>query len=342
MCSLNGADPAQCTSPFTADVGVGENVFEVYATHPTFLDRFGEPVEPFYEPIVVTYEWLVVDETPPDTAITYRPREITSSPNAYFGFVSNEGTAEIECSLDFEGFGSCESPAVFEDLLPGRARAARARRRPVRERRSDSGRVPLDGRARRRQHAAREQRRARCCRSTAAPARPSSRSSRSAWPARPGFDELDGGPPITLPGYGGGRFFDLHTTAEYGEPVFLCIPYNPAEYVDGPARLLAFDGSEWTDITLRNDFLHGEVCAELGGLQPDRARARLRGVAARDDLRRARLPLRGRHGDVRLRGGRPRLDAAVLARRPAVHDVRVAACASRTSRRATTSSRFRP
>ena len=54
MCSVDGADPAQCDLAVHVDASApGEHKFEVYATHPTFLDRFGEPVEPHYEPVVV-------------------------------------------------------------------------------------------------------------------------------------------------------------------------------------------------------------------------------------------------------------------------------------------------
>jgi hypothetical protein len=262
MCSINGSDPVECESPYeVTGLRPGELVFEVYATHPTFLDRFGEQVEPFYEPIVTSYEWTVIDTTPPETVIRYGPRQTTGSPNAYFGFFTNEGEATIECSLDFEGFGSCESPTVFEDLLPGEhvlhARAVDLAQnadptpaeyrwtivRPAANTPIGSNvelMLPIDG--------------------GAGPAKLTFFQVTMAGAT--GLDELNGGPPISLPGYGGGRLFDLHTTAEYGEPVTLCIPYNPADYADRPARLLAFDGSEWADITLSNDFIRGEVCAE--------------------------------------------------------------------------------
>ncbi|HEV2950775.1 MAG TPA: hypothetical protein VGZ51_01625, partial [Actinomycetota bacterium] len=262
MCSLNGSDPTECESPITyTGLVPGELIFEVYATHPTFVDIDGEAVEPFYEPVVATYEWTIIDTIPPDTAITYGPKLTTGSPNAYFGFVTNEGEATIECSLDFEGFGSCESPAVFEDLLPGEhvihARAVdlaqNADPTPAEYRwtivrpaaNTPVGNnveidLPISG--------------------GNGPAKLSFFEVSLAGAT--GLDELNGGPPITLPGYGGGRFFDLHTTAEYGEPVSLCVPYEPADYTEGPARLLAFDGSEWADITVRNDFLNGKICAE--------------------------------------------------------------------------------
>ena len=40
------------------------------------------------------------------------------------------------------------------------------------------------------------------------------------------------------------------------------MPYDPADYVDGPARIVHFSGAEWKDITLTNDPDAGLVCAE--------------------------------------------------------------------------------
>ena len=44
------------------------------------------------------------------------------------------------------------------------------------------------------------------------------------------IDQLDGGPPVDLPGYGlvGGRYYDINTTADYGDPLRVCLPYDPA------------------------------------------------------------------------------------------------------------------
>ena len=69
------------------------------------------------------------------------------------------------------------------------------------------------------------------------------------------LDQLDGGPPVDLPGYGlvGGRYYDINTTADYGDPLRVCLPYDPADFETGPARLIEFDGGEWTDITVSND-----------------------------------------------------------------------------------------
>ena len=70
-------------------------------------------------------------------------------------------------------------------------------------------------------------------------------------------ERLGGGP--SLPeGYGGGgaRYYDISTTAEYSEPVTVCVTYDPADFGGiRTLRLLNFDGSEWLDVTtLHNPF----------------------------------------------------------------------------------------
>jgi hypothetical protein len=121
-CTLDGGTPLPCTSPLTYPrLSVGPHSFEVVASHAITYDPFtGEPIEPFYEPVPSTYEWTVVDLTPPDTELRYGPPAQTASITAYFAFSTDDPTAIIECSLDWEGFGSCETPVhVVEDLLPG-------------------------------------------------------------------------------------------------------------------------------------------------------------------------------------------------------------------------------
>ena len=46
-------------------------------------------------------------------------------------------------------------------------------------------------------------------------------------------DALTGGPELPA-GYtlGGARFYDVGTTADFGEPVTLCLDYDPARYHD--------------------------------------------------------------------------------------------------------------
>ena len=72
-------------------------------------------------------------------------------------------------------------------------------------------------------------------------------------------------PPALPAGYltDGATYYDISTTAVFGEPVTLCIPYSGI--ADG-ARLLHHDGSEWVDVTLTDN---GSVlCAEISSLSP--------------------------------------------------------------------------
>ena len=41
----------------------------------------------------------------------------------------------------------------------------------------------------------------------------------------------------------GARYYDINTTAEFGEPVTLCLAYDPARYPTSAVRLLQSDGS---------------------------------------------------------------------------------------------------
>ena len=72
-------------------------------------------------------------------------------------------------------------------------------------------------------------------------------------------------PPALPAGYltDGATYYDISTTAVFGEPVTLCIPYSGI--ADG-ARLLHHDGSDWVDVTLSD--AGGVLCAEIGGLSP--------------------------------------------------------------------------
>jgi hypothetical protein len=119
-CSLDGGDPVPCTSPFVVPrLAAGPHEMEIVAVHPPVRGSDGELLDPLYEPVPSHYAWTVVDRTPPDTAILYGPPATTAGNDAYFGFAASEGSATIECSLDFQGFGGCERHEVYTDLLEG-------------------------------------------------------------------------------------------------------------------------------------------------------------------------------------------------------------------------------
>ncbi|HEV2950500.1 MAG TPA: cell envelope biogenesis protein OmpA, partial [Actinomycetota bacterium] len=64
----------------------------------------------------VVHRWTV---TAPDTTIHTGPPASTVSTTANFTFSSNDPLATFECSLDGESFGSCDTPHLIENLLPG-------------------------------------------------------------------------------------------------------------------------------------------------------------------------------------------------------------------------------
>ena len=72
-------------------------------------------------------------------------------------------------------------------------------------------------------------------------------------------------PPAVPTGYltTGATYFDISTTAVFGEPVTLCVPYSGI--ADG-ARLLHHDGTEWVDVTLTDSGTM--LCAEVSSLSP--------------------------------------------------------------------------
>jgi CSLREA domain-containing protein len=261
-CSLDGGTLLPCTSPLTYPrVNPGAHHFEVQASHPITYDPFtGEPIEPFYDPVPSSYDWTVVDLIPPDTELRYGPPAQTSSITAYFAFLTDDPTAEIECSLDWQGFSTCESPIhIIEDLLPGQhVLQARARdlvghvdptpvmhtweviQAPSNTPAGTNVTVTVqtaDG-------------------STTATLNFATVS----IPGATTIDKLTGGPSLP-PGYSvaGAGFFDINTTAD-GEPETICLSYNPAAFESPGVRLLHFDGSTWVDITTSNDPLTGKAC----------------------------------------------------------------------------------
>jgi CSLREA domain-containing protein len=259
-CWLDGADPAPCESPVSFEsLSTGEHTFNVQAVHDPGVGPDGEPLELLYTPVPTSYTFTVVDTAPPDTVIRYGPATSTTSPNAWFGFASSESGSRIECSLDGGGWSECEPPHLVEDLAPGdhtlRARAVDVSGQPDPTPAEHAWTITVTGTN-----------------------TPVGNDVRVDVPMPGGgtasmtFFEvstagsttlggLTGGPSLPV-GYGGGRFLDLHTTAGYGDPVRLCLPYEPAAYEGSSARVLAFDGTVWSDVTLTNDPAAGRVCAQ--------------------------------------------------------------------------------
>jgi len=101
-CSLDGAPPGVCTSPFLAEgLAQGAHTFTVRAT-----DAAGHA-----DPAPPTRAWSV-DTVPPDVMITGGPAAGgTSGPRAAFTFAADGGA--LTCSLDGAAFAACASPAAW-------------------------------------------------------------------------------------------------------------------------------------------------------------------------------------------------------------------------------------
>jgi CSLREA domain-containing protein len=259
-CSLDDRPFALCTdtpvdgSPGTyrktyTNLWSGEHTFQVQTLY-TGVDWQGLPFE--HDPIPAMHTWTVQDFTPPETTIEFGPPATTLSTSAYLQVSSDDPTATIECTLNGVS-EECEPGAVTEltDLLPGsytfsavatdlsgNVDPSAATHSWTIESPTGDPNTPVGS-------------------NVVVPLGDVSVKFFSVevagWTTA---DQLEGGP--SLPeGYGGGnaRIYDISTTAEYTEPVSLCITYDPADFgSETPSvRLLHFDGSEWLDITTLNN-----------------------------------------------------------------------------------------
>lgn len=265
-CSLDGREPTPCTSPVEFPfLYPGLHTFAVTAYSPLMFDQFGNPVAPLIDPIPTVYAWTIIDLVPPDTTITFGPAATTASPNAYFGFSTDDPTAIVECALDGAAFSECGVPTEFTDLLPG-AHILLARAVDL------AGNVDPTPAS---------------YAWTIVPVVPNTPAGTNVIVELPlpgggtatltffevfatgatTLDALTGAPPLPA-GYflAGGQYYDLNTTADYGEPVTLCIPFDPLSFPDGAVRLLHYDGG-WVDITTLSD-PNGLVCGLPEGFSP--------------------------------------------------------------------------
>jgi hypothetical protein len=110
QCSVDSGVFASCTSPWTSDPLVdGKHAFQVRATDPAGnTDKSPAKAK----------TWTV-DTTPPDTTITAKPANPTTSTSANFKFTSTEKKSTFQCNLDGAGFTSCKSGQSYTGLLVG-------------------------------------------------------------------------------------------------------------------------------------------------------------------------------------------------------------------------------
>ena len=263
MCSLDGREPEPCTSPLVFPrLHAGQHVLEVTAFSPRILDQQGVPIEPDYDEIPAIYEWEIIDTEAPSASIDWGPPATTTSTTAIFGLSADDPTAVLECSLDGGGFSECEPVADFPELELGEhTLLVRA--------------VDLLGNV--------DQTPARHDWEIVQPGAPNTPVGTNItvnvpMPDGAGaasftffevnvagttlVDALTGGPELPA-GYtmGGARFYDIQTTAEFGEPMQVCLAYDPSRYATTAVRLLQSDGGVWLDVTSLNNPFTGKICA---------------------------------------------------------------------------------
>jgi len=98
-CSLDGASPQPCSSPYTvaAPLADGLHEFEVTATDP--LGNVGHTADAF-----------TVDSTPPAVTFTDQPASISNETIPTFSFTASEEPSTFTCSLDGASPQPCSSP----------------------------------------------------------------------------------------------------------------------------------------------------------------------------------------------------------------------------------------
>ena len=313
-CWLDGGDPAPCTTPKRySRLAVGEHTFHVQAVHPIVLDAQGDPLERLYTPVPTSYRFTVVDTQPPDTTVDYGPAATTNSPHAWFGFGSTEA-GSIECSLDGGAWAGCESPYELTDVPVGQ-HTLRVRSRDL------GGNVDPTPAAHSWTVSALATNTPVGSNVTVELPLPGGQTGSATFfevstAGATSLGRLTGGPSLPA-GYGGGQYLDLHTTAGYGDPLQLCLGYDPATFV-GTARILTWDGTAWIDVTLTNNPTTGVVCGIPEGLGPGRPRRWHRRLPARLDPDRSAQPDDEHHGELHLHRRPARRPGDVLDRRGAV------------------------
>ena len=264
-CSIDDRPFGLCTSPKTyTNLWGGEHTFQVQTLY-AGVDWMGLPFE--HDPIPAVHTWTVQDFTAPDTTIDFGPPASTLSTSAYLQVSSDDPTATIECTLTGPTGteqADCEPGVVTEltDLAPGAYTFSAVA-------------TDLSGNA--------DPSPATHAWTIGTPSGPPNTPVGDNVVVTLGdvtvsyfsvdtagtttADRIGAGP--SLPdGYGGAStyVFDISTTAQYSEPITLCINYDPADFGGSTSlRLLHFDGELWLDVTtLHNPFATPKrICSNI-------------------------------------------------------------------------------
>lgn len=106
-CSVDGAMPQKCSSPFVEMLPDGAHTFSVRAE-----DGNGEDSSPAED------VWTI-DTVAPDTTITNGPPAADNSTMVMFFFTSNEMNVTFDCSLDSADYAACNSGDSFGPIGDG-------------------------------------------------------------------------------------------------------------------------------------------------------------------------------------------------------------------------------
>jgi hypothetical protein len=117
-CRLDGGAWVSCESPQSySGLAVGSHTFRVRAS-----DGSGN-----VDSTPSSYGWTIeaiappppTDTVPPQTSITSKPPEVTTSTAAQFSFAANESGASFECKLDDGSWVECSPPLTYSSIETG-------------------------------------------------------------------------------------------------------------------------------------------------------------------------------------------------------------------------------
>ena len=222
------------------------------AVHPPMLDADGELLDPLYEPVPSTYEWTVVDLTPPDTRDPLRAaRRRRSAIDAVLRLRRERRHRDARVLARLRGLQRLRAPEVVRGPARRRAHPPGPRRRRVPERRPDAGDATA-GRSTRPRRTRRSASTSRSsCRCRIAPGDGDGELLRGQARRRDHARAARRRPAVACPATAGRRpLLRRHHHGRLRRPGAALHALRPGDVHRGPAPACShYDGSEWTDIT---------------------------------------------------------------------------------------------